>query len=214
MSTAEKEMKALHRRREQAKPELAAQAKKRRNKRADGGIHAVQHTIQTSRTQEAAERVRPELPPEKRWVRASTLPGMPPLPGYHLKWARRDGRARGDHANLVRYLREGWEVARKSDFPGHALPTHRLTDYGEVIGNEDTILMKIDDRLVAQRNAFFNDRRDRATSSINDTSGLNKALRKSRTHLVEDKDRSKVTFPQVEVRHRRRPEIDVPEDED
>lgn len=213
MSATAKEIKDRARLREQAVPELAAQAKKRRNKRSDGGIHAVKHTIERSRTQEAEAMHTPVVPPEKRWVKASTLPGMPDLPGYSLKWARRDGRVRGDHANLVRYLREGWELAKKSDFPSIALPTHRLTDYGEVIGNEDTILVKIDEVLVIQRNRYYNSRRDKARDAVEVSSGLAKATADPRMPLIENVDTTKVTFPKVGRRHRR-PEVDVAEDED
>ena len=167
MRASEKELLAQNVRREQAKPELAKQARQRRTQPAGGDLKAVRHVVHQSRTQEAAERTQAARPPARRWQRAYGLPGMPSIPGYHQEWVRRDNRNRGDHENMIAHLQEGWEFARKADFPGHVLPTQRLSDHGDVIGNDSSILMKIPDELLAQRNEFYNSRRDRATKEIN-----------------------------------------------
>lgn len=167
MKASEKELLAANLRKEQAKPELARQASQRRTRKTGGDLKAVQHTVHTSRTNETAQRKEPERPPARRWQRAYGLPGMPPIPGYHSEWVRRDNRNRGDHENMIAHLQEGWEFARKEDYPQSVLPTQHLSDYGNVIGNDSSILMKIPDDLLAQRNDYYNTRRDKATREVN-----------------------------------------------
>lgn len=144
-------------------PARAYQAKRRGHAQANGGIHAVKRTIAKSRRQEAAEVTEVARAPVKRWMQASALPALPELPGFYIEYVRRDNAHRGDHENLVAHLSEGWEFCRKSDFPRSVLPTQRLTDYGECIGNASCILMKIPEELRAQRDRHYNDRRDAAT---------------------------------------------------
>ena len=135
---------------------------------ADGGVRRISHTIHTSRKQDAAAAKEVERPAKKRrWQRASTLPAMPDLPGYHVEYVRRDNRHRGDHANLSAHLRSGWELARASDFELANLPTISIATHGEVIGNDDTVLMKIEEDMWAERNAEYDGVRDAATRAIN-----------------------------------------------
>jgi len=197
--------------REQAKPELARQARQRRGKRADGDVHKVSHTVHTSRLQEAAERTEVVQPvTKKRWQRATALPAMVAPEGWRLKWVRIDGQHRGDQSNLVRHIQEGWEFAAVSDFPRKALPTHRLTNHGEVIGNVDTVLLKMEVELVQQRNDFYNSRRDVATRAINEETGLTEALHPAMP-LVEDINRSRVKFQRM--RRKQRDAVGVADDD-
>lgn len=155
-------------RREQAKPERAKQKRDRvAQGAADGGVHAIKHTVHSSRKQEASAAKDIAKPPRRRWQRPSTLPAMPDLPGFHVEYVRRDNRYRGDHANLSAHLRSGWELARASDFEGEHLPTVQIASHGEVIGNDDTVLMKIHEELWAERQAYYEDGRDAATRAIN-----------------------------------------------
>ena len=155
-------------RREQAKPERAKQKRERVGDRsADGEVHAIKHTVHTSRKQEAAAAKEVAKPPRRRWQRPSTLPAMPDLPGYHVEYVRRDNRYRGDHANLSAHLRSGWDICLKSDYPAEHLPTVQIASHGEVIGNDDTVLMKIHEDLWAERQAYYEDARDAATRAIN-----------------------------------------------
>lgn len=167
MSTPARELKELEARRESARPELAKQVRNRARKKADGGIHQVNRTVAKSRVQEAATVTEVDRGPEKRWAPSSALPAMPPLAGFHVEWVRRDNRNRGDHANIIAHLEEHWEFAQRTDWPGKFLPTQKLSDYGTVIGNDSSILMKIPDRLYAQRAAHYNKKRDATTRQIN-----------------------------------------------
>lgn len=155
---------------DQAAPELAKQLRDRvRQKSADGDIHAVKHAVPArSRKHEVAKsKTIANKPPRRRWQRASTLPAMPPLPGYHLEYVRRDNRNRGDGANLSAHLRSGWEIAKLSDFDIEALPTVQIAGLGDVIGNDDTVLMKIDEETWAERSEYYDTERDAATRAVN-----------------------------------------------
>lgn len=163
---ADRELSELNIRRQQTAPELARQAKQKRSKRADGDIHSVDRKVSRSRTQEADAATEVSRGPEKRWQRPSSLPGLPNPPGFELLWARKDNQARGDNVHLMELLQEGWEFARRSDFPGRILPTQSFQDHGEIIGNGSTVLLKMPERLVAERNAHYNKLRDDAAKAI------------------------------------------------
>lgn len=167
METSEKELLEQAMRRQQAKPAIAKERQQRRNQPAGGALKSVRGQVHVTNTVQAAERKEAQRPPERRWQRAYALPSVVNPPGYSCEWVRRDNRNRGDHENLIAHLSEGWEFARKEDFPGQVLPTRSLSDYGSVLGNDSSILMKIPDAVLAQRNHFYNSRRDRATREIN-----------------------------------------------
>lgn len=170
---------------------------------ADGGVHAIKHTVHTSRKQEAAASKEVAKPPRRRWQRASTLPAMPELPGYHVEYVRRDNRNRGDYANLRAHLRSGWDICRVSDYVQENLPTIEIASHGEVIGNDDTVLMKIHEDLWADRAAEYNDARDLTTKAINQKTPH---LDVSHPHLPFYKDDmknvSKSNFKQVAIKRR------------
>lgn len=167
MSAAKKKVDAAVVR-EQNGGEFAKQLKERNRKTSDGGIHAVTHTVHRSRKQESAASKEVVKPAKRRWKRASLLPAMPELPGYHLEYVRRDNRNRGDYANLNAHLRSGWEFARASEFDEEHLPTQTLPVHGDVIGNDDTVLMKIDEDMWAERNAEYEGNRDATTRAVNE----------------------------------------------
>src|SRR5271163_488098 len=148
-------------------PEFARQARNRTHKPADGGIHAVKRTVGKSRMQEAAATTNVVTPPAKRWMRASALPAFPPPPGCHHEWVRRDNRNRGDSENLVAHLSEGWDFCRRSDYPGRHVPIiASLSNYGELIGNDSSILMKSPLELKQERDEYYRNRRDKATRAV------------------------------------------------
>lgn len=203
-ANTETELRELDRKRQAARPELARQVRNRSRKKADGGVHAVNRTVAKSRVQEAADVTEVDRGPEKRWSKSSSLPAMPPLPGFHVEYVRRDNRNRGDHANLIEHLSEHWDFCRKSDYPGKFLPTQKLSDYGECIGNDSSILMKIPDHLYAQRNAFYNKRRDKTTKQVNSPDpnlGLGGGAGHELMPIVEDT--IKVTATKQKMRARR-----------
>jgi hypothetical protein len=192
MSTAavNRELREMDAKREAAAPEIARQVRNRSRKKADGGVHNVKRSIAKSRVQEAATVTEVDRGPEKRWSKSSSLPAMPPLAGFHVEYVRRDNRDRGDHANLIEHLQEQWDFVRRSDYPGKVLPTQKLDDYGECIGNASSILMKIPNHLYAQRNAYYSKRRDKTTKQVNSPDPKN-SLGGGAAHelmpIVEDK---------------------------
>lgn len=186
-------LKEMNSRREAKKPALAKQLAQRRRNRADGDVHAVERRIAPSRTQEAAKTKEVDRGPVRRWQPSSSLPGVPDLPDYSVKYCRIHGRRHGDFSNLVRCIQEGWEFVRKSDFPDIYLPTHNFPTHGECIGNDNTVLMKLHVELVAQRNAHYNKRRDLASKGVNQSQGLTEELHPAMP-LVQDIVKSRVTW--------------------
>jgi hypothetical protein len=175
-------------------PEFARQARQNRSKTADGGIHAVKRAVAKSRVQEAAAATEVALPPAKRWMKASALPSIPAPPGYYLEWVRRDNSVRGDCENLVAHLSEGWEIARKSDFPGKFLPTQRVSDHGECIGNASSILMKLPLAMKQERDAYYRNQRDRATKSVGMADPAPEGVSHHSMPIVEDTNQVRVAM--------------------
>lgn len=159
-----------------AKPELARQKRQRVGQKADGDIHAVSRAQVPSRVQEAADAHEIEWPTVKRHVRASTLPGIKPPPGYHVKYVRIDHRVRGDNANFIRHKAEGWVVATKRMFPNANLPTTRIASHGEVIGNDDSILMICTIENAADRLRKVRDKTAQAMRGVRENNDLRQVV--------------------------------------
>lgn len=170
-ATAADLKEAVHRQRA-AKPEIVKQRKEGRGKQADGNVHAVTRVKAPSRTQEAADATNVEWPTAKRHVRASTLPAIEAPPGYSIRYVRRDDRARGDNANFLKALREGWVVARQGMFPQANLPTTRIASHGDVIGNDDSILMVCTIEMEADRIHTDRQRTAAATRGVHSDNNL------------------------------------------
>jgi hypothetical protein len=171
-------------------PQIAKQQRENRGHPVDGDIHAVDNSTNLSRVGQASEAREVPRGPKRRWKPASHLPALPNPSGYILKWCRRDGRERGECRGVARYHQEGWEFAEKKDFPKHALPTQPLTGYGDVIGNGDMVLMKLDEQMAAQRSEHYQRKRDTATyavekGSLGETSQLMPAQRPKRSSRTE-----------------------------
>jgi hypothetical protein len=197
------------RKRADVAPAIAKQQRENRLSSADGDIHAVDRGSNLSRVQDAAEAHEVPRPTKRRWKPASHLPALKNPPGFSLKWCRRDGRERGDCRGLARYVQEGWEPARKDDFPRQSLPTQPLSNYGEVIGNGDMILMKIPEDMLEQRNDYYHTRRDTATYAVEkggleETSSIMPAQRPKRS--------SRTQF--IRFRKRRPDAVEVAQDDD
>lgn len=192
-------------RREQVKPEAARQHKQRRGKKAGGDVHNVDRTVAASRVQEAAEATMVERGPIKRWQRAYALPHLPDPPGYVLQYVGRHGQHRGDEARLTAALQEGWEFARKSDFPKHFLPTQTLPGFGQIIGNDSTVLMKLPVEFKQQMDAYYNGKRDSATRAVTRRHpGLPEATKEM--PLVEDRNDVSADNPRMRARRAPRQE--------
>lgn len=189
-----------------AKPELARQKRQRVGQQADGNVHAVKRASPPSRVQEAAAAHEVVWPTVKRHVRASTLPAIPPPPGYQLKYVRRDDRSRGDNANLLRHLREGWVVAKQAMFPLQNLPTTRLAQHGEVIGNDDSILMICTIEKAADRIHKIRDKTAQATRGVHEDNNLRNVVT-PQMPLVQDVMNSRPQF------HRMRKKVEPAGDE-
>lgn len=187
-------------------------AKQRATRRAKGNddLHAVDHTAGTSRAQDGNTVHIVDRGPERNWQRAYSLPSFPDPPGYTLCWIARHKRRHGDDAGLLASLREGWQFVKPDELEEEDVPTEsftgRLAKHGEVVGDETTILMKMPDRMKAQRDKYYNQRRDAATREVRKSRpGLAEA--NSKMPLVED--RNEVSEENVTMRARRAPKPDA-----
>jgi hypothetical protein len=108
-------------------------------------------------------------PARRHWQRPSSLPVVPEIPGHRVRYTRIDEKNRGDKRNVEKRLREGWELVRKDELPKHSLPALTLGRYGEVIGTDDMVLMKMHEDLVEERNREYSGRTKRQTKGVLDT---------------------------------------------
>lgn len=107
-------------------------------------------------------------PARRHWQRPSSLPVVPEIPGHRVRYTRIDERSRGDKRNVEKRLREGWELVRKDELPKHSLPALTLGRYGEVIGTDDMVLMKMHEDLVEERNREYRNVTKRQTKGVQD----------------------------------------------
>jgi len=183
-------------------------AKQRAQGRAKGndGLHSVDRGHGPSLNQDAASVHIVDLGPKKNWQRAYALPSFPDPPGFSLCWIARHRRRHGDDVNLLASIREGWQFVKPDELDEEDVPTEtftgRLAKHGEVVGDETTILMKMPDLMKAQRDAYYNRRRDEATRQVRKPRpGLAEA--NSKMPLVED--RNEISEENVTMRARRAP---------
>jgi hypothetical protein len=191
------------------KPTLAKQKATRRNQAGEGNLHAVDRTQGKSLKQEAGAAHSVDLGPQRNWRRAYSLPSFPDPPGFVLCWVARHKRRHGDDANLLSSLREGWMFVKPEEIDEEDLPTEsftgRLAKHGDVIGDETTVLMKLPEHMKAQRDAFYNTRRDQATRAVTRRKpGLAEAT--PQMPLVEDRNEVSVDFARMRARRPARPE--------
>ena len=196
----------------QREGQKAAVAKQRAGKRGKASIkevHAVDRRIGGTSRREASKVHLVDHGIEKNWRPAYSLPSFPDPPGFSLCWIARHSRRHGDEANLLASLRQGWIPVKPDELEDQDLPvesfTGRLAKYGEVIGDETTILMKLPDRMKAQRDAHYNGKRDKATRAVTRRKpGLAEAT--TQMPLVEDRNEVSTDFARMRARRPPSPE--------
>jgi hypothetical protein len=186
----------------------AAIAKQRSGKRAKGGLDAtkVDRGIGPSVKQQskAAHKVDVDTGAQKSWRRAYSLPSFPDPPGYSYCWIARHRRRHGDDVNLLASIREGWMFVKPEELDEEDIPTEtftgRLSKHGEVVGDETTILMKLPESFKAQRDAYYNRKRDSATKAV---TRKNPGLEVENPAMPLVEDRNEVSQDFVRMRARR-----------
>ncbi len=154
------------------KDKSAAIAKQRAGSRAKGndGTHAVERGHGALGDRAASNVHIVDRGPKTTWQRAYALPSFPDPPGCCLCWIARHRRRHGDDVNLLASVREGWQFVKPDELEEQDIPTEtftgRLAKHGEVVGDETTILMKMPNAMKAQRDAYYNRRRDAATREV------------------------------------------------
>jgi len=194
--------------REGKKVQIAKQRAERRSKGATD-VHAVDRGQGPSITQQAKSAhkvVTIDTGAVKSWRRAYSLPSFPDPPGYVLCWISRHKRRHGDDAGLLASLREGWQFVKPEEIDEDDLPTEtftgRLAKHGDVIGDETTVLMKLPEAFKAQRDAYWNGRRDEATKAVTRKNpGLD--VENPAMPLVEDRNEVSHDFARMRARRPR-----------
>jgi hypothetical protein len=153
--------------------------------------------------------------PKSTWHRAYALPSFPDPEGFTLCWIARHRRRHGDDVNLLASMREGWQFVHPDELEEEDIPTEtftgRLAKHGEVVGDETTILMKMPDHMKAQRDAYYNQRRDIATRAVRKRKpGIAEA--NSKMPLVIDQN--DISEESVQMRARRAPRRDADDADD
>lgn len=191
---------------------IAKQRKERRAKGADD-LHAVDRGQGPTLTQQARRAHKVEEPlPVKAWRRPYALPGFPDPPGYVLCYIARHRNRHGDEKGTLMALREGWVPASLDDIDEEDVPietlTGRLAKFGDVIGDDSTILMKLPEALKAQRDAYYNNKRDAATKAVTRRRpGLE--VQSPAMPLVEDRNEVSVTLDTMRARRAPRKEAEA-----
>jgi hypothetical protein len=204
--------KELKEQRHEKQGKRAAIAKQRAGNRAKGndGLHAVDRSHGFALDSQASAVHVVDRGPKQNWQRAYALPSFPDPPGYSYCWIARHRRRHGDDVNLLASIREGWQFVKPDELEEQDIPTEtftgRLAKHGDVVGDETTILMKMPDAMKAQRDAYYNRRRDQATREV----------RKSRPGLAEANskmplvvDQNDISDENVMMRGRRAPKPDA-----
>lgn len=201
-----KEIKQAATDRANQKPAIAKQRAERRAK-GSSDVHAVDlgHGPSVHQEAKAASKVvTVDTGAVKSWRRAYSLPSFPDPPGYVLCWIARHKRRHGDDAGLLASLREGWQFVKPHEIDEDDLPTEtftgRLAKHGDVIGDETTVLMKLPEAFKAQRDAYYNGKRDSATKAV---TRKNPGLDIESTAMPLVEDRNEVSADYVRMRARR-----------
>ena len=125
------------------------------NKRPSAAAHATRET----ETRKAQEREYTYSPP-------SQLDSPQAKPGIAHRWVRISLMGSDDDRNMSMRRREGWEVVRAEEHPEFVGPVHSEGRFTGVIGVGDLILMKIDERLLAAKQKYINQKTDRLQAAM------------------------------------------------
>jgi hypothetical protein len=189
----------------------AAIAKQRTGNRAKGDTtHAVDRGIGAKGARAESQIHIVDRGPRETWQRAYSLPSFPDPPGFSLCWIARHRRRHGDDVNLMASMREGWRFVHPDELEEQDIPTEtftgRLAKHGEVVGDETTILMKMPNHMKAQRDAYYNRRRDVATRAVRKR---NPGIPEANSKMPLVVDQNDVSEETVQMRGRRAPRRDA-----
>ena len=122
----------------------------------------------------------------KMWRRPDVLPQINREPGKSYRWIRFESMGMADSANMSSKRSEGWEPVRASDHPEiFSAPNDK-----DEIRNGGLLLCQNDEEITRQRNAYFSDRTDANTESVD-----NNYLREGDARMPMFKEKStKVSF--------------------
>ena len=116
-------------------------------------------TRATSSTRSSEER-------PKSWSRPDVLPQINRKEGKSYRWVRTSSMATGDPQNVSSKFREGWEPVKASDHPEAFTMPDRNSQFEDSIEIGGLLLCQNDEAITRQRDAYFSDRTDANTESV------------------------------------------------
>lgn len=117
------------------------------------------HATRETETRKVEQRDFTYLPP-------SQLDSPKPKPGNVHRWVRISLVGLDDDKNFSLRRREGWEVVRAEEHPEFIGPTHSEGRFDGVIGVGDLILMKWDERALAAKKKYIDNKTNRLQDAM------------------------------------------------
>lgn len=109
----------------------------------------VAHVTREDTTRTSVERKKVWTPPER-------LPDFSSkMPGYHLRWVRRELRGENADANVLARIRQGYEVVTPEEIGVTDVTTLDDGRFAGTVCSGDLILMKIDVDMANQRKDYY-----------------------------------------------------------
>lgn len=96
----------------------------------------------------------------KPWKPPAMLETPPPPPGYKYRWLRESVMNEADKGNMMKRIREGFELVRPEEieeYENFQLPVMDEGKHAGVIGVGGLVLAKIPEEIVEERNAYFSE---------------------------------------------------------
>jgi len=116
-------------------------------------------TRATSSTRSSEER-------PKSWSRPDVLPQIDRKEGKSYRWIRTSSMANRDPQNVSSKFREGWEPVKASDHPEAFTMPDQNSQFEDSIEIGGLLLCQNDEEITRQRDAYFSDRTDANTESV------------------------------------------------
>jgi|TARA_R100001594_G_scaffold65356_1_gene99560 hypothetical protein len=114
--------------------------------------------------QPRSDRNKEERP--KSWTRPDVLPQINREEGKSYRWVRTSSMATGDPQNVSSKFREGWEPVKASEHPEAFTMPDRESQFEDSIEIGGLLLCQNDEEITRQRDAYFSDRTDANTESV------------------------------------------------
>lgn len=104
---------------------------------------------------------------KKVWAPQNLLETPPPPPGKHYRWVRHELKNQDDTSNVYKRTRQNYEPVRPEELAERDSETLESGKMQGVVREGDLILMKTDNEIVEQREAYFRKLSDTQMQAVN-----------------------------------------------